>query len=205
MKSRSIGLIIATILGAVGPALAAPNDNYHSEGDLVLIQAEDPATGSFEQYQVTNQKDSTKTQSTYLSAYKNVCDSAGCTGLIMYGLIPDADFSSAGNHAQLTTTVARTDDFEVSAWRFDFETQTSTELPPPSGLLEITWEKSGDVSETQHVDYVQTDENYTFRSNGQSTVHSATATGTCFGAPVPSSGAIGSSRSLALSISRNRP
>lgn len=206
MKTRRFGAMAgAAIMMALGSAAAAPPNSYRSNGDIVRADSEDPVTGSIQGFQVTTNKDTNGPLSTYFSVYNNVCDDTGCTGLMMSGPIPNEDFSSTPNHAELRTMVVRTDAFEVSAWRYDFATETNTELAPPSGLVAISWEKSGDVFETLNGIFVQTDENYTFRSHGYWESHSATATGTFFGEAVPSRGIIGRSRSMAISISRNRP
>jgi len=206
MNSRRIGVVIgAAVMIALSSVAAAQSNSFRADGDLVRADSDDPVTGSFQGFQVTTQRDTNAGLSTYFSAYNNACDETGCTGVMMNGPIPNQDFSSTGNHAQLTTTIARTSEFEVSSWRFDFATETYTELEPPSGLVAITWERFGDVTETSQGTFVQSDENYTFRSHGYSTVQSALATGTFLGGAVPSRGLIGKARSFAISIVRNRP
>lgn len=210
MRSQRVAVaigaaIITTLSAAAAVAAAAAPNSSRSDGEFVRAEYEDPVTGTYENFEVITNTTSGPSLVTYLLGYRNTCDEAGCTGVMVYGQIPNHDFSCTGNHAELRTMIARTSALEVSAWRHDFATDSYTELDPPSGLVDITWQRSGDGTETGQGTFVQTDENFTFRSQGYMTARSATAMGTFLGQAVPTTGLIGTTRSYAKSIVRNRP
>ena len=205
--TRSSVLVLGSLVMLSSASVAAPRDRYSFTGQFVFSESiVDPLTGNYRSlYVAQSAENSPQARTTYLSIYKKVCDEIACTEFTGYGLIPNDHFSSSPAHAQLLTTIAPSEDFQMNASRFDFDTMTYTDIAPPTGDIAVTWRRSGTFTETQSGTFTRTDENYMFRQTGHSTKNSAVASGLVLGAPVASKSEMGTGSSMSISISRMHP
>lgn len=193
---KVVPLLVSLAILPAAEASAAP-DNYRFSGSFVDASQAEPSGAYTTIYVATNRENAPPSQrTTYLEVATRTCDQFACDEIVVFGNIPNEDFTYAPSHAELATTIAPSADLEVRATRVEIGTGIVTALPPPTGPLTASFHKSRIFSQSQRGTISRTSGGVTVKETGSSTRTAATLTGSFLGTPLPSKGEIGSAQGM---------
>lgn len=125
---------------------------------------------------------------TFLSYFIERCDASGCQDFGGSGLIPNQDFTGAGNSRQVKTNTIGNPDFSTFAG--------------PAGVIAVQWNTNGLLERSATGTFEITMPNFRQRQTGGSSSASANAVGSAVGEEIPAnnSASIGSNQSVTINV-----
>lgn len=201
---KVLPLIIAFgILYGTG-AVAAP-DNYTFSGGFVASNYVGPK-GYTSVYILTNRQSAApKEKTTYMVLAKQTCDEVACVEVVAYGLIPNDDFFYTTTYAELSTTIVPSADLETRAIRVEIGTGVTTQLPPPSGDVSLSFRATRAVTQSYHGSVTRSSGGVTIKEIGFDKRTSALVSGAILETQVLQKGEIASGHGKTITVSTGVP
>lgn len=207
----TLSVIALGLLSAYNEAHGAPG-NQGTSVNRSMMQADFAEIMAFEPNGVTDvivyQDKAGNDRDTFLQVYSSSCSSTEesftCTSMMAMGNIPEGDFVSSHDSADLLTDTSNLSGYSVE-YGCDYDTWTChfNDLPFVGGVIDLSWEKNSVYSFKNEGRTEQDMLDFKFIQQGKFSFSSASVEGFVFGAPVAQdAGRMGEAMSVSLFIDK---